>query len=69
MIKEIPPRYQIMLFIVEFADGSTAQILANDLRDAKRLALSTFKDKLVVLVRKAGLLEMTQRQSAPTEKS
>jgi hypothetical protein len=58
-----------MLFIAEFSDGATQQIVANDLRDAKMTAVTTFKDKLVLLVRKAGLLEiMCQRQSTSTEK-
>jgi hypothetical protein len=57
-----------MLFIAEFGDGATSQIVANDLHDAKMTALSTFKDKLVLLVRKAGLQEMmTQRQSPSRE--
>jgi hypothetical protein len=58
-----------MLFIIEFADGTTAQIVANDTPSAKRLAVITFKDKLVVSVQKAGLLGMAQRQSPRPEKS
>jgi hypothetical protein len=57
-----------MLFIAELGDGAIEQIVANDLRDAKMTALSTFKDQLVLSVRKAGLKEMmTQRHSPSTE--
>jgi hypothetical protein len=58
-----------MLFIAEFSDGSTGQIVGNDLRDAKMTAMSTFKDKLVLSVRRAGLLEMSQRRSTSTEEA
>ena len=58
-----------MFFVVEFADGTTGQIVANDVHSAKRLAVLTFKDKLVVSVTKAGLMGLTQRQTPPTEES
>jgi hypothetical protein len=57
-----------MLFIVEFVDGTTAQVVATHPYDAKKIALGAFKDKLILSVRKAGLLEMTRHQSPPTEK-
>jgi hypothetical protein len=57
-----------MFFIVEFADGTTTQIVANDTHGAKRLAVVTFKDKLVVSVTKAGLMGLTQCQTPPIEK-
>ena len=54
-----------MVFEVEFADGSTARVTASTDTAARQLAIAKHKDKLVVSVRKAGLLGMLQRQSHP----
>jgi hypothetical protein len=58
-----------MFFEVEFSDGTTAQLVANDRFDARRLAISSFKDKVVVAVKKAGLMGMTQRAPRSTDES
>ena len=50
-----------MVYEVEFADGTTAQVNASTDYGARRLAVAKFHDKLVVSVRKAGLLGMLQR--------
>jgi hypothetical protein len=55
-----------MSFVIEFADGTTEQIIGNDIRDAKMTAMGTFKDKLVLSVRKAGLLEMRSQHQSPS---
>ena len=54
-----------MVYEVEFADGSTAQVNASTDYGARRLAVAKFRDKLVVSVRKAGLLGMMQRPPRP----
>lgn len=51
-----------MIYEVEFNDGTTAQINASGDYAAMRLAVAKFKDKLVVSVRKAGLMGMAQRR-------
>ena len=58
-----------MFFEVEFSDGTTAQIVASDRFDARRLAIASFKDKVVVAVKKAGLMGMTQRAPRSTDES
>jgi hypothetical protein len=50
-----------MIFEVEFADGTKAQISATNGYMAQRLASSQFKDKLIVAIRKAGLMGLAQR--------
>lgn len=55
-----------MIYEVEFNDGTTAQVNASNDYSAMRLAVAKYKDKLVVAVRKAGLMGMTQRRP-PTE--
>jgi hypothetical protein len=56
-----------MLFVIEFADGTSAQVETTSLRNAKLRAIDTFKNNLVVSVRQAGLLELIHRQSSPTQ--
>ena len=56
-----------MLFVIEFADGASAQVEANSIRNAKLRAIDTFKNNLVVSVRQAGLLDLIHRQSSPTQ--
>jgi len=56
-----------MLFVVEFKDGTSAQVEANSIRNAKLRAIDTFKNNLVVSVRQAGLLDLIHRQSSPTQ--
>jgi hypothetical protein len=56
-----------MLFVIEFADGTSAQVEANSIRNAKLRAIDTFKNNLVVSVRQAGLLDLIHRQSSPTQ--
>ncbi len=50
-----------MIYIVQFSDGSTGQVQASNDIAARQLAVSKWKDKVVVNVKKAGLLGMTQR--------
>ena len=58
-----------MIFEVEFSDGTKAQVNATTGYMAQRLASSQFKDKLIIAVRKAGLMGLTQRtQPRPTPK-
>ena len=56
-----------MLFVIEFADGTNAQVETTSLRNAKLRAIDTFKNNLVVSVRQAGLLDLIHRQSSPTQ--
>jgi len=51
-----------MLFIVEFADGTNAQIKAASQTDARGMAVARFPGCLVVAVRQAGLPGMAYRQ-------
>ncbi|HXZ87750.1 MAG TPA: hypothetical protein VEF07_04205 [Candidatus Binataceae bacterium] len=55
-----------MIYEVEFNDGTTAQVNASNDYSAMRIAVAKYKDKLVVGVRKAGLMGMSQRRP-PTE--
>ena len=55
-----------MIYEVEFNDGTTAQVDASNDYSAMRIAVAKYKDKLVVGVRKAGLMGMSQRRP-PTE--
>jgi hypothetical protein len=51
-----------MVFVVEFADGKKIQVMANIALDARKLAVARFKDRLVLAVRPAGLLDMGYRR-------
>jgi hypothetical protein len=53
---------RLMIYVVEFVDGTTARIDATSGNMATSLAVAKFKDKLVIGVKKAGLLDMAQRQ-------
>jgi hypothetical protein len=55
-----------MIYEVEFNDGTRAQVNASSDYAAMRLAVAKYHDKLVVTVRKAGLMGMSQRRP-PTE--
>jgi len=58
-----------MIFEVEFADGTKAQVNATNGYMAQRLASAQFKDKLIIAVRKAGLMGLAQRsQPRPATK-
>ena len=50
-----------MVFEVEFVDGTKSQISATNGYMAQRLASSQFRDKLIVAIRKAGLMGLAQR--------
>jgi len=54
-----------MIYEVRFADGSTAQVSASSDSSARQLAVTKFREKVVIEVRRAGLLGMAQR---PTPK-
>lgn len=54
-----------MIYEVRFADGSVAQVSASSDSAARQQAVTKFKEKVVIEVRKAGLLGMVQR---PTPK-
>jgi len=54
-----------MIYEVRFADGTVDQVSASSDSSARRLAVTKFKEKVVIEVRKAGLLGMAQR---PTPK-
>jgi hypothetical protein len=54
-----------MIYEVRFADGSVAQVSASSDSAARQQAVMKFKEKVVIEVRKAGLLGMAQR---PTPK-
>lgn len=56
-----------MIFEVDFADGTKAQVNATNGYMAQRLASSQFKDKLIVAIRKAGLMGLAQRPQPPTQ--
>jgi len=51
-----------MIYEVRFDDGSVAQINASSDVTARRLAVEKFKEKLVVSVKRAGLLGMANRR-------
>jgi hypothetical protein len=51
-----------MIYEVQFDDGSVTQINANNDVSARRAAVEKFRDKLVVSVKRAGLLGMAQRR-------
>jgi hypothetical protein len=51
-----------MIYEVQFDDGSIAQINANNDVSARRAAVEKFKDKLVVSVKRAGLMGMAMRR-------
>jgi len=51
-----------MIYEVRFDDGSVAQVNASSDVTARRLAVEKFKDKLVISVKKAGLLGMSMRR-------
>jgi hypothetical protein len=51
-----------MIFIVEFADGTSTQIRAGSALDARKVAIANYRDRLVVAVRQAGLDGMGYRQ-------
>jgi hypothetical protein len=54
-----------MIYEVRFADGTIGQVSASNDSSARQLAVTKFKEKVVIEVRKAGLLGMSQR---PTPK-
>lgn len=52
-----------MIYEVRFADGTIAQISASSDSSARQLAVTKFKEKVVIEVRRAGLLGLAQRQT------
>ncbi len=54
-----------MIYEVRFADGTVDQVSANSDSSARQMAVTKFKGKVVMEVRKAGLLGMARR---PTPK-
>lgn len=56
-----------MIFEVHFADGTKAQISATTGYMAQRLASAQFKGKLIIAIRKAGLMGLAQRPQPPVQ--
>ncbi|HVN89758.1 MAG TPA: hypothetical protein VMT61_08090 [Candidatus Binataceae bacterium] len=56
-----------MVFIVEFADGTQLQVRAGTALDARAQAKAKFKEKMVVAVHQAGLLDMGFRRPPSAE--
>jgi hypothetical protein len=54
-----------MIYEVRFTDGTVDQVSASSASSARQLAVMKFKEKVVMEVRKAGLLGLAQR---PTPK-
>jgi hypothetical protein len=54
-----------MIYEVRFSDGTVDQVIASSDSSARQLAVKKFREKVVIEVRKAGLLGMVQR---PTPK-
>jgi hypothetical protein len=50
-----------MVYTVKFADGTPAQITASSDGVARQLAVTKFREKIVLEVKRAGLLGMAQR--------
>jgi hypothetical protein len=51
-----------MVYVVQFADGQTAQINAGNDLQAMKFAVKKYPDRRVIAVKKAGLLEMGYRR-------
>jgi hypothetical protein len=51
-----------MIYEVELEDGTTVQITANTGEVARLLAVTKYKDRVVVSVRRAGLIGMLRRR-------
>jgi hypothetical protein len=51
-----------MIYEVELEDGTTVQVTANTSEGAKHLAVAKYKDRVVVAVRRAGLIGMLRRR-------
>jgi hypothetical protein len=47
-----------MVYVVQFADGQTAQINAGNDLQAMKFAVEKYPDRRVVAVKKAGLIAM-----------
>lgn len=56
-----------MVYIVEFGDGSTAQINSSNAEMARRIALTAYRGRLVLRVRPAGLAELSFRNPPPLQ--
>lgn len=54
-------RTDAMVYTVKFADGTIAQINASSDGAARQLAVAKFREKVVLEVKRAGLLGMAQR--------
>jgi hypothetical protein len=53
-----------MLFKVIFADGSSEAVQANSPAHAKTFAIQHFRDRIVLRVERAGLMDMAARPPA-----